>query len=139
MKHEFKVGDTVMITPFRPDIGDEGFLWNSCMDYTLGRKGVIKDFRAGDLYKVEVLYESSTNSDSWWYKAEWLSPVESKAKSDWFSDSFFSVPWPSLDFRRCEPIKAPKVFYDSLLPKSSPPTKLTLINTTKLLTHIKLD
>lgn len=137
MKHDFKVNDTVRIIDRRPDSEDS--LWASSMDNTLGKEGVIKHISTSGECCVEIQYENDSNIHYWWYLPEWLTPVESKAKSDWFSDSFLSIPWPSLDFRRCKPIKAPEIFSDSLLSKPSPANKLTLINTTKLLTHIKLD
>lgn len=117
----FKVGDKVRVIDHRPSDAEDLY-WSSLMDAYLGKEGVAEAANGNIIVKFP-------DGDEWVYKPSWLTLVESEAR-------------PALS----NPLRyirkgAADVFDGSFAcPHRTPSTdKLPLIDTTKLLTSIKLD
>lgn len=116
----FKVGDKVRVIDHRPSDTKELY-WNPAMDACLGKEGVVKRVNGNIAVKFPDGY--------WWYKPSWLTLMESEAR-------------PALSNPLRYIRKGAADVFDGLFacPHRTPSTdKLPLIDTTKLLTSIKLD
>lgn len=115
--HPYKVGDFVRSTSRHPGSGFPG--WNGDMDRHLGEIGEIVRIVEADHY-LRVQFDDGAE---WSYRPEWVEPAEKP-------QSGRRIPW------------IPKGIFDGIhihRESEDTGTKITLINPTQLLTHIKLD
>lgn len=130
MKHEFKVGDKVRVV--RRGAIEEG--WDVEMDRTLGEIGVIERITE-DGRPLPLRIRFPQFADWWYYKTEWVEPVAESAPS-------LSSPMPTIDYDASSAIAAVMdSVRDLFAPRSSTQStnNIPLIESTKLLTDIKLD
>lgn len=114
--HPYKVGDFVRSTSRHPESGSPG--WNDDMDRRLGEIGKI--VRITDCSWLRVQFDDGAE---WSYRPEWVEPAEkpqSGRRILWIPKGIF------------DGIHIHRVTEDTSI-------KITLINPTQLLTHIKLD
>lgn len=114
--HPYKVGDFVRSTSRHPGSGSPG--WNDDMDRHLGEIGKI--VRIVDRGWLRVKFDDGAE---WTYCPEWVEPAEKPQSSR-------RIPW--IPKRIFDGIHIHRVTEDTSI-------KITLINPTQLLTHIKLD